>query len=66
MERRDLNRELARFQSLEAELRARGESVPDSVIRSISDTQSEIHDIDKSHDAIQNKLILLEGINHEE
>lgn len=66
IERRDLNREFARFQALEAQILSRGEVVPDSIIRSISDTQSEIHDIDKMHEVIQNKLILLEGINHEE
>ena len=66
IERRDLNRELARFQALEAEMRARNQPVPASVIQSISDTQSEIHENDKLHDVIQIKLIGLEGINHEE
>jgi hypothetical protein len=66
IERRDLNRELARFQALEAQILARGETVPDSIIRSVSDTQSEIHEIDKLHDVVQIKLIGLEGINHEE
>jgi len=66
IERRDLNRELARFQALEAEMRARDQPVPASVIQSISDTQSEIHENDKLHDVIQIKLIGLEGINHEE
>lgn len=66
IERRDLNRELARFQAIESEMRASGRPIPDSVIRSISDTESEIHELDKSRDAVQEKLIQLEGLNHEE